>query len=309
VRSLLPRRTDLRDAVDKITSDISFALNTIAQEEQRTLAEAQIRRLNEELEKRVLERTAQLGEANKQLAAQNEQLTRASRMKSEFVARMSHEFRTPLNSIIGFSDLLAEQGEGPLAEAYADYVTHVSDGAHHLLALVNDILDLSRIEAGRMDLQHEEFAATDAISEVLSVTRTLAEARQIELRSHVSPGLVAYGDRTRFKQILYNLVSNAVKFTPAIGSVQVNAEPDYSEIRFGVSDTGIGIPPDQQNAIFDEFTQLAPAASGVKEGAGLGLAISKRIVELHGGRIWVESAVGQGSRFFFTMPAADARTL
>jgi signal transduction histidine kinase len=290
--------------LDEVTSDISFALHTIAQEEQRTLAEAQIRRLNEELEKRVLERTAQLGEANRQLASQNDELARASRMKSEFLARMSHEFRTPLNSIIGFSDLLAEQGEGPLAEAYADYVSHVSDGAHHLLALVNDVLDLSRIEAGRIDLRHEEFAPAEAISEVLAVTGTLAEAKQIELRSHVSPGLMAYGDRTRFKQILYNLVSNAVKFTPAIGSVQVNAEPDYGEIRFGVSDTGIGIPPDQQNVIFDEFTQVAPVSSGLKEGAGLGLAISKRIVELHGGRIWVESVVGEGSRFFFTMPAA-----
>ena len=117
--------------------------------------------------------------------------------------------------------------------------------------------------------------------------------------------MVAYGDRTRFQQILYNLVSNALKFTPAVGSVQVHAEPDYGQIRFGVSDTGIGIPADQQNAIFDEFTQLAPGTSGVKEGAGLGLAISKRIVELHGGRIWVESVLGQGSRFFFTMPTAN----
>jgi signal transduction histidine kinase len=238
------------------------------------------------------------------LAKQNEELARASRLKSEFLARMSHEFRTPLNSIIGFSDLLAEQGEGPLGEAYGDYVRHVSEGANHLLALVNDILDLSRIEAGRIDLRHEEFAAAIAISEVLSVTGPLAEAKKIELRSEVSPALFAYGDRTRFKQILYNLLSNALKFTPVVGRVQVSAEPDYGEICFHVSDTGIGIPPDQQTAIFEEFTQVAPATSGVKEGAGLGLTITKRIVELHGGRIWVESTPGKGSRFFFTMPAA-----
>jgi signal transduction histidine kinase len=191
---------------------------------------------------------------------------------------MSHEFRTPLNSIIGFTDLLAEQGEGPLGESYADYVHHVQEGAHHLLALVNDVLDLSRIEAGRIDLRHEEFAAADAISEVLSVTGPLAEAKNIELRSDVPPTLLAYGDRTRFKQILYNLPSNAVKFTPAAGKVQVTAETDYGEIRFSVSDTGIGIPPEQQTAIFEEFTQVAPATRGVKEGAGLGLTITKRFM-------------------------------
>jgi ammonium transporter, Amt family len=265
---------------------------------------ALVGRLNQELEKRVHERTSQLAEANGRLAKQNEELARASRRKSLFLARMSHEFRTPLNSIIGFTDLLAEQGEGPLGEAYSDYVRHVQEGAHHLLALVNDILDLSRIEAGRIDLRHEEFAAAEAISEVLCATGPLAEVKNIQLCSQVSPTLFAYGDRTRFKQILYNLLSNAAKFTPDSGSVEVTAEPDYAEIRFGVGDTGIGIPPEQQTAIFEEFTQVAPATSGVKEGAGLGLTITKRIVELHGGRIWVESTLGQGSRFFFTLPAA-----
>src|SRR5207302_9820607 len=141
--------------------------HTIDHEEQRRIAETEIRRLNQELEIRVVERTSQLGEANSELAKHNQELARASRMKSEFLARMSHEFRTPLNSIIGFTDLLAEEGEGPLGDAYAGYVHHVSDGANHLLALVNDILDLSRIEAGRIDLRHEEFAAAEAISKVL----------------------------------------------------------------------------------------------------------------------------------------------
>ena len=292
--------------LEEVTTDISFALHTHDQEEQRQNAEQEIRRLNQALEERVLERTSQLGEANSLLAKQNEELARASRMKSEFLARMSHEFRTPLNSIIGFTDLLSEEGEGPLGESYADYVRHVHEGAHHLLALVNDILDLSRIEAGRIDLRHEEFAAAQAISEVLAVIAPLAEARKTDLRSEVAAALVVYGDRTRFKQILYNLLSNAVKFTPAGGSVQVTAESDYGEIRFRVSDTGIGIPPEQLATIFEEFTQVAAATTGVKEGAGLGLAITKRIVELHGGRIWVESTVEEGSRFFFTMPAARA---
>jgi signal transduction histidine kinase len=290
--------------LEKVTSDMSFALHTMDQEEQRRFAESEVRRLNQELEERVLERTSQLCEANSRLAKQNEELARASHLKSEFLARMSHEFRTPLNSIIGFSDLLTEEGDGPLEEAYADYVRHVSEGAHHLLALVNDILDLSRIEAGRIDLRHERFAAAEPVSEVLAMTGPLAEAKRIELRSEVAPTLVAYGDRTRFKQILYNLLSNALKFTPVEGSVKVSAEPDYGEIRFQVSDTGIGIPLQQQAAIFGEFTQVAPATSGVKEGAGLGLTITRRIVELHGGRIWVESIVGEGSRLFFTIPAA-----
>lgn len=292
--------------LDEVNSDISFALHTIDQEEQRRKAESEIRRLNQELEERVLERTSQLGEANGRLAKQNEELTRASQMKSEFLARMSHEFRTPLNSIIGFTDLLAEEGEGPLGEAYIDYVRHVHEGANHLLALVNDILDLSRIEAGRIDLRHEEFAATEAISEVLSVIGPLAEAKKIGLHCDVLSSLITFGDRTRFKQILLNLLSNAVKFTPIAGRVQVTAVTDYGQIRFGVTDTGIGIPPEQQTAIFEEFTQVAPATSGVKEGAGLGLTITKRIVELHGGRIWVQSKPGEGSHFYFLMPAARA---
>jgi signal transduction histidine kinase len=290
--------------LDEVTSDISFALHTIAQQEQRKVAESEIRRLNAELEQRVLERTSQLAEANSRLAKQNEELARASRMKSEFLARMSHEFRTPLNSIVGFSDLLSEESEGPLGEAYCDYVRHVSEGAHHLLALISDILDLSRIEAGRIDLRHEAFAAGEAISEVLSVTKPIAEAKKIALRSQISPALAAYGDRTRFKQILYNLLSNAIKFTPEAGRVDITGELDYGEIRFCVADTGIGIAPEQQAAIFEEFTQVSPASSGVKEGAGLGLTITRRIVELHGGHIWVESKLGEGSRFIFTMPTA-----
>ena len=259
---------------------------------------------DQELERRVLERTSQLTETNRHLAKQNQELVRASRVKTEFLARMSHEFRTPLNSIIGFTDLLAEQGEGVLGEAYAGYVHYVSEGASHLLALVNDILDLFRTEAGRMDLRHDEFSATEAIADVLCVIGPLAEAKSIELRSNASHTFVVHGDRTRFKQILYNLLSNALKFTPDHGHIQVSAEADCDSIRFRVADTGVGIPREHQTVIFDEFVQVALPADGVREGAGLGLAITKRIVELHGGRIWVESTLGQGSHFFFTMPAA-----
>lgn len=292
--------------LDEVISDISFALRTIDQEEQRKLAESEVRRLNEDLENKIRERTSQLAEVNSRLAQHNEELAQASRLKSEFLARMSHEFRTPLNSIIGFSDLLAEQGDGPLEEAYLDYVRHVNEGALHLLALVDEILDLSRIEAGRIDLRHEEFAVAQAIAEVRSVTRPLAEMKNIEVGSDGHPTLFAYGDRTRFKQILYNLLSNALKFTPAGGKVHISAKPDYGEVRFCVSDTGIGIPPQEHATIFEEFRQVGPTTKGVKEGAGLGLAITKRLVELHGGHVWVESVLGEGSRFFFTIPASRA---
>jgi PAS domain S-box-containing protein len=271
---------------------------------ERKAAENEVLRLNAELEQRITERTSQLAQANSQLAERNEELARASRMKSEFLARMSHELRTPLNSIAGFSDLLAEAAEGPLGDTYSDYVRHVQEGAQHLIALVNDILDLSRIEAGRIELRREEFGARNAITDVLSVTRALAEAKRIDVESEIPRELQVFGDRTRFKQILYNLISNAVKFTPPGGVARVRAETHDGELRFTVIDTGIGIPHDEHDAIFHEFHQVGPATSGVKEGTGLGLAITKRLVELHGGRIWVDSTPGKGSRFYFTMPAA-----
>jgi PAS domain S-box-containing protein len=264
-------------------------------------AEAHIQRLNEDLEILVSERTAELGVLNKELARRNEDLAHASRLKSEFLARMSHELRTPMNAIIGFSDLLDEQSEGPLNETYKRYVMHIREGARHLLELINDVLDLSKIEAGRIQLAEQIFAAADALAEVLSVIMPLAEIKKIRVAARVSPELNVYADRTRFKQILYNLLSNAVKFTPDGGRVVVeSARAEDGGVRFSVSDTGIGIPPEEREAIFEEFHQVG-AASSAKEGTGLGLAITRKLVELHGGKIWVESRPGEGSCFYFTL--------
>ncbi|MCL5745763.1 MAG: HAMP domain-containing histidine kinase, partial [Acidobacteria bacterium] len=183
---------------------------------------------------------------------------------------------------------------------------HIRQGARHLLDLINDVLDISKIEAGRLELRHEEFYAAEAFTEILSVIRPLAEAKRINVENDVRPELLVYADRTRFKQILYNLLSNAVKFTPEDGQVRVESSWQQGAVAISVSDTGIGIPPSEHEAIFTEFHQAGPTPKGVKEGTGLGLAITRRLVELHGGHIGVVSESGKGSRFTFTLPAGCA---
>jgi signal transduction histidine kinase len=270
----------------------------------RRQAETTASRLNEDLERRVKERTAELAHLNRQLEERNREVERANRMKSEFLARMSHELRTPLNAIIGFSDLLAEESAGPLSQKQKRFVDHVSTGARHLLQLINDVLDVSKIEAGKTRLSLTDFLAADAIAEVLSVVMPLAESKEIGTNSSVGTDLVIHADRVRFKQILYNLLNNAVKFTPERGKVDVEAFPDKKSVRICVADTGAGIPAEEQLSIFEEFHQVGDTTKSANEGTGLGLTITKRLVELHGGRIWVESQPGEGSRFIFTMPLA-----
>jgi PAS domain S-box-containing protein len=264
----------------------------------RKAAEEQIKILNQRLE----QRTRDLATSNSELESRNSEVEKANRVKSNFLATMSHELRTPLNAIIGFSDLLAEQTVGPLTPKQARFVEHIKESSGHLLNLINDILDLSKIEAGRLELKHEVFEMDVAANEVLSNIRPLATLKRIQLATELETELTVCADRTRMTQILYNLLSNAIKFTPEEGRVRLAAKSEDSLVWVSVLDTGVGIPREEQAAIFEPFHQLIAHPNGIREGTGLGLSITKLLVEQHGGRIWVESEPAKGSRFHFTVP-------
>ncbi|MFN7998195.1 MAG: ATP-binding protein [Bryobacteraceae bacterium] len=251
---------------------------------------------------RLGETARDLADAKLQVDMRNREVERLNQLKSEFLASMSHELRTPLNAIIGFSSLLAEQSAGPLNGDQQSYVAHVKKASHHLLDLINDILDLSKIEAGRLVLAFEEFALEEALSEVLSTIKPLARDKDIRLTTAGCAGHVVFADRVRFKQILYNLLSNAIKFTPRGGEVRLDASVKGDHLSIAVTDTGIGIPASEHQAIFEKFHQVGSGTRGVREGTGLGLAITKRLVEQHGGEIAVFSEPGLGSRFVFSLP-------
>jgi signal transduction histidine kinase len=212
---------------------------------------------------------------------------------------MSHELRTPLNAIIGFSEALRERMFGELNEKQVEYLNDIHASGRHLLSLINDILDLSKIEAGRMELDVSSFAAPAALEAAMSLVRERAQRNGVALALEMDPAIgEVRGDERKFKQILLNLLSNSIKFTPAGGRVGVRAHLNGTGLEVAVSDTGIGIAPKDQAAVFEEFRQVGPRA----EGTGLGLALTKRFVELHGGAIRLDSAPGRGSTFTFTLP-------
>ncbi len=246
--------------------------------------------------------TAELAAKNQELALRNREIERADRLKSEFLASMSHELRTPLHTIIGFTELLLEQLEGPLTPKQQRFLTHIHNDSRHLLELINDILDLSKIEAGRVELKPEWFDLTALIEEAVAGIRPLAGSKQLQLRVDAEPALNVRADRLRVREILGNLLSNAIKFTPEGGRVVVSGASEGELVTFAVEDTGIGIPPEEHASIFDKFHQVGNTTKGVREGTGLGLAITKRLVQMHGGTITVESEPGRGSRFTVTLP-------
>ena len=226
----------------------------------------------------------------------------ANRAMSEFLATMSHELRTPLTAIIGFSELMLGGTTGEFDELNRKFIGNISNSGKHLLSLINSVLDLSKIEAGKMDLELDFFSLYDVFADTRNVISPLALKKNISLNFNVEPGFFINADRTRFKQIMYNLVSNAVKFTPTGGSVEVVGSRLENGIRVTVSDTGIGISKDEIKHLFKPFKQIDSTLGRKYEGTGLGLVLSKKFVEMHGGRIWVESEPGKGSTFTFEVP-------
>ncbi len=284
--SLSPNWTDGALRVIASVRDIS----------ERKQAEDRIRAIHEQY-------TAELAAKNEQLEGRNREVEEANRLKSEFVASMSHELRTPLHTIIGFSELLSEEVEGPLNAKQQRFVGHVLQDAHHLLELINQMLDISKIESGRLELQREAFNFAGCVEEVLAGVQPHAQAKSVRLENRNAFTELLYADHLRVKEILYNLLSNAVKFTGAGGAVYVESAARDGFLEVTIADTGIGIAPEELEAVFKKFYQAGDRGT-IREGTGLGLSITKQLVELHGGKIWVESEPGRGSRFHLTLPLA-----
>jgi signal transduction histidine kinase len=239
----------------------------------------------------------------REIQEKGSQLEIANRHKSEFLANMSHELRTPLNAIIGFSEVLVEKMFGDVNEKQLDYLKDIHSSGKHLLSLINDILDLSKIEAGRMELDVSEFDLQSALQNAMTLVKERAQRSGVALSLEVDKSLIAlHADERKFKQIMLNLLSNAVKFTPEGGRVTVAARPNGAAVEFSVADTGVGIAAEDQQLVFEEFRQVGRDYTRKAEGTGLGLALSKRFVELHGGELRLESTPGKGSTFTFTIP-------
>ncbi len=256
--------------------------------------------LNMSLEQKVRERTYELLKSK-------DELENANKLKSEFLANMSHELRTPLNAIIAMSEIMAEETFGPLNEKQQVYTKQVLDSGVHLLALINDVLDLSKVEAGQLELEIDPFLLSDLLKGSVMIVRENALKKDItlELDADESIGIIP-GDARRIKQVIYNLLSNAIKFTPDGGTVSVEARRTENTVTVCVSDTGIGISEDDLKIIFEEFRQVDSSYSRQYEGTGLGLALTRKFIEMHKGNIWVESEVGKGSQFYFSLPTEQS---
>ena len=232
------------------------------------------------------------------------ELEKANKAKSDFLASMSHELRTPLNAIMGFSEVLLERNFGELNQKQEEYIKDVLEAGEHLLLLINDILDLARVESGQMIFEPSEFSVRDIVEQSITMVKERALRHYINLSEVISPDVATvYADERKLKQVIYNLLTNAIKFTPDNGSVSLIVSKADKDVMFTVEDTGIGIPEEAMSKLFYPFSQIRLSHPSIHEGTGLGLSIVKAIIELHGGKLWVESKVGKGSRFSFTIPA------
>jgi signal transduction histidine kinase len=243
-----------------------------------------------------------------EVARKGRELEIASQHKSQFVANMSHELRTPLAAILGYAELMQEGFYDPLGEKSMDALTRIRSNGKHLLGLINSVLDIAKIESGQFSLNIAEYALDNVVETVRAATQSLAEAKKLALKTEVAKALpVGLGDEQRLTQVLLNLVGNAIKFTDA-GEVRVTAEAINGHFAVSVADTGPGIPEQERMRIFEQFHQVDNSNTKAKGGTGLGLAIAKQIVEMHGGRIWVESTLGKGSTFRMELPTrAESR--
>jgi signal transduction histidine kinase len=238
----------------------------------------------------------------REIAEKGRQLEVASQHKSQFLASMSHELRTPLNAILGFNEMLLDHVYGELSEEVKAPLENMQASGKHLLRLINNVLDLAKIEAGRMELALSDYSVQDTVESVRSTLRPLAESKGLELLATVPQDLpLAYGDPGRITQCLMNLAGNSLKFTKE-GRVEISVQQQNGQLRYRVADTGIGIPPDKIGSLFTEFKQTDATIASEYGGTGLGLSITKKFIEMHGGRIWVESEPGTGSTFTFEVP-------
>jgi signal transduction histidine kinase len=259
------------------------------------------------LEQRVAERTTELRQANRELSIAKQAAEEANQFKTQFLANMSHELRTPLNAIINFTEFMGEARYGPLTGRQQELQQRVINNAEHLLGLINDILDLAKIEAGRMDLFCEPVDLTHMLRGVMTTAIGLTKDKGLELELELPSELPPVNvDKTRIRQVLLNLLSNAAKFTEQ-GGITVRAVPTADGmVQLSVQDSGIGIAKEHQHLVFEEFRQVDGELTRQHQGSGLGMPISKRLVEMHGGQMWLESEVGVGSTFFFTVPTYES---
>jgi signal transduction histidine kinase len=249
----------------------------------------------------------QLRRKNDELEEQNQRVQQANRMKSEFLANMSHELRTPLNGIIGFTELIHKRRAGAISDTQEEYLGDILTSARHLLQLINDVLDLAKVEAGKVEFRHEAVDLGGLLGEVRDVLRAVASKRRIQVAIECEAKGEILGDPSRIKQILYNYLSNALKFTPEDGRVWIRCRWDGDDaFRIEVEDTGIGIKPEDYDRLFVEFQQLDASTAKRYPGTGLGLALTKRLAEAQGGRVEVHSVLGKGSTFSVTLPRLSA---